>query len=336
MEFAPEAKMPQQWWPPSLHGKAVYSLTDDCQDATEGLRSTIPTSGIPRSPRPRLDAILPRRPAAARLAVTAGLAAIPVCAGLWVGTDTWAGVAITAAASLALGFLLSLMLPIMHEATHGSIARARVTNALIGWLAGAILLIDFATYRRLHLAHHRHTGEPKDPEAPVELKSTAGYLLHLTPYYFLIPFWRLSWAWMLSTPRGLSASQAALVALTVGIAGATALWPVHALWIYWAPLMLSAGFLFLTTVHEHVPLQGDAVPVTRTIVSNPLLSFLLWNTNLHIEHHRSPTVPFDQLRVHDASPQPLPGDVVSGFAAFHRRLLAELRRSPRAEQATAP
>ena len=98
--------------------------------------------------------------------------------------------ALSALSVLLLGFLLSTLLPAMHEATHGHLGRSRALNAIVGRLAGLLLTVNYSLYRRYHLTHHARLGEPDDPELPVELHGIGSYLLHLTPYYLLLPFWR--------------------------------------------------------------------------------------------------------------------------------------------------
>lgn len=53
----------------------------------------------------------------------------------------------------------------MHDASHGSIARARWLNELTGRLAGLPLMAPFRAFRFAHLEHHRNTNDPaRDPD----------------------------------------------------------------------------------------------------------------------------------------------------------------------------
>jgi fatty acid desaturase len=273
-----------------------------------------------------ITALLPRRPAAARLGVTFGAlllgwAAVPVLLGAG-----GLGVFVALMVSLGLGFVLSLMLPIMHEATHGAIARSGFTNRLVGWIAGALLLVDFAAYRSTHLRHHCIAGQSGDPEEPVVLRNVQDYFLNLTPWYFLVPFWHLSWKWLCEPPtKKPRVGQLGLVFFAMVIILSTALWPAAFAVGYWVPLFASAGFMFITTAHEHVPLNGDTVPLTRTVRTCPILEFLLWNSNYHVAHHEYPSAPFENLphlerRAH--SPQTR---CVKGFTQFQASLLREAR-----------
>lgn len=275
----------------------------------------------------RIGAFLPRRPAAARLVVTFGLLLVGWIAlsSLLDAGGIWVSVAF--GVSVYLGFVLSLMLPTMHEATHGAIARSRFTNRLVGWIAGALLLIDFETYRSTHLRHHCVAGHPGDPEEPVVLRNTQDYFLHITPWYFLLPFWCLSWAWLYERPiKKPKFDRLALIFFLAAITVSTATWPVFLAFGYWLPLLMSAAFLFFTTAHEHVLLEGDSAPLTRTVKTFPTLEFLLWNSNYHVAHHKNPSAPFEHLPQFEPHAHTGQTRCIKGFVQFQLNLLRDARQ----------
>jgi fatty acid desaturase len=54
---------------------------------------------------------------------------------------------------------------VMHEASHRSFLSNRRLNDWVGnWLAAYPIWADHEPYRPYHLAHHAHTGTPKDPD----------------------------------------------------------------------------------------------------------------------------------------------------------------------------
>jgi len=54
---------------------------------------------------------------------------------------------------------------VMHEASHHSLLKDRKLNDWVGnWLAAYPVWSDHEPYRPYHLAHHAHTGTPKDPD----------------------------------------------------------------------------------------------------------------------------------------------------------------------------
>jgi fatty acid desaturase len=53
----------------------------------------------------------------------------------------------------------------LHEAIHGTVARRRIANELVGRLSAVLLLGPFGAVRQVHLQHHRHTNDPvRDPD----------------------------------------------------------------------------------------------------------------------------------------------------------------------------
>lgn len=54
---------------------------------------------------------------------------------------------------------------VMHEASHHTLLESRKLNDRVGnWLAAYPIWSDHEPYRPYHLAHHAHTGTPKDPD----------------------------------------------------------------------------------------------------------------------------------------------------------------------------
>ena len=59
---------------------------------------------------------------------------------------------------------------VMHEASHHSLLKDRKANDWVGnWLAAYPIWSDHEPYRPYHLAHHAHTGTPKDPDLGLAL-----------------------------------------------------------------------------------------------------------------------------------------------------------------------
>src|SRR6185295_19540860 len=54
---------------------------------------------------------------------------------------------------------------LMHDAAHGLLFANRRLNEWVGaWLCAAPVFTSLALYRPYHLAHHRHTQQPEDPD----------------------------------------------------------------------------------------------------------------------------------------------------------------------------
>ena len=258
---------------------------------------------------------------------------------------------VTLATTVLLAFLLSTLLPIMHEAVHGHVAPAPRVNHLVGRLAGMLLTVSYGLYRYYHLDHHARLGEPDDPELPVELNGVGDYLSFFTPRYLLLHFWKLAWQTATGRPpafldqSGGSASVMADIRLLVlwltGVGAALVAAPATVVFAYLLPLALAPAWIFFTTLPEHFPVDGQRGPLTRTVTSNRLLSYLLWNTNYHVEHHMAPECPYWKLPGHapagrdawdggGASEGREAEEVRSGsFTVFHAQVLRSLLRRPR-------
>jgi fatty acid desaturase len=65
----------------------------------------------------------------------------------------------------------------------------------------------------------------------------------------------------------------------------------------------------------------------RTIYVNPVLGFLYWNMNYHVEHHMFPMVPYHALgRLHEKMKHDTPPAYASTFAAYREIIPAVLRQ----------
>lgn len=292
---------------------------------------------MPDTAQPGSNSTL-RRPAfsrgvAARLTVTVLLLAAGAAASVLAE-----GIATKLVLSIALGFALSTILPLMHEGAHGNLSRNRWINDVTARLFGGLLLVDFATYRSMHLAHHEAFGTPDDPEPPVELSSLLDYLSLCSPRYFLYHCWRerLSalrhrWSRRDGAPlqvgeRGQPLDSWVLTIACLPIAGGTLVWPTEMIWAYWVPLFWAGGWMFLTTVHEHYRFDGETESLTRSIQCGPVLAFLLWNTHRHEAHHAHPELHFSRLAEEACNGSSSPACMRTTFLRFHARLIGSLSR----------
>tara|TARA_R110002110_G_scaffold146175_5_gene335964 strand:+ start:2403 stop:3227 length:825 start_codon:yes stop_codon:yes gene_type:complete len=246
------------------------------------------------------------------------------------------------AGALILGFFLSCLLPMMHEAVHGNITGTPHGNLIWGCIAATPLLISFPVYRAYHISHHTYLGTPSDPEDPMQITGLSDYASFLSPRYFLLQFWKLSAMvtarhapeWL--SPRDTAKARQiwffscipfaiALLALTVANPGEMAC-------VYWAPLMLSGGWMFVTTLHEHFNPTTEGIS-TNSIRSRKLASFFLWNTNHHVAHHRASKLHFSQLRdreaaLADSAALTSRENIWPSFTAYHLAVISKLVNSP--------
>ncbi len=272
---------------------------------------------------------------AAWLALTWFHAALPVWA--WLAAATW---------------LSAWWGSVQHEAMHGHPTRSRAVNSALATPPFALWL-PFERYRQTHLAHHndeRLTDPLDDPESRYwtadgwqQLGSVGQQLVALQATLagrvIIGPLWSIWRFWVDDTRR--------LIANERGIRG---VWAWHVVWcalvlgwvsgICGVPLWLYvAGFVYggtaITLVRsfaEH--LATDAVHQRTAIVEqSPVLGLLYLHNNLHVVHHRWPSIPWYRLpgvyRANRSAMIALNGGLVyAGYGDVARRYLLRAYDTP--------
>ena len=237
----------------------------------------------------------------------ATVALIAVCYAAWLGAGllwatAWWIISLPIMA-VAAAFHSSLQ----HEAIHNHpTENAQVNEALI-WLP-LQLIFPFRRYRDLHLAHHRdiHLTDPlEDPESyywPLEaytamrpvmkrvfaINNTMLGRLVLGPWLTLFGFARTEWGRVMRREPGVLRSWLHHgVAVAVSLAIITFVFGMP-LWVYGLCVIYpSMAIIAMRAYAEHQAAEnvGERSAVVET---NPALSLLYLNNNLHIVHHASP------------------------------------------------
>lgn len=241
------------------------------------------------------------------------VALIVACYAAWafVGIVVWPAYPILAI--LVLGIILALQSSLMHEASHGHPTRSgRVNEWLVGLPVG--LVYPFRRFRTLHLRHHadeRLTDPFDDPESYYQalwhherLPRSLHALLKINNTMvgrFVLGPW-LGSAGFIGADMQLIASGDQAVRKAWIIHGLS-LVPVllvvafvfdMPLWLYvLGPVWLGQAIIQIRTFAEH---QWSERPDGRTIiVERSPLAFLFLNNNLHLVHHKSPTIAWYRL-----------------------------------------
>jgi fatty acid desaturase len=221
-------------------------------------------------------------------------------------TSLWLRVIFT----VVLGILLTSLFAPLHESIHKTAFKTNWMNYVTGWICGFILLLPPAYFRAFHMAHHRHTQiMGKDPElATPKPQSLWGYIWLLSG----LTYWKEQISFFLGyvfgERQGNFVSKAKLggIRLEAGIylVAYVSLFAVsmqirsdHLLFLWIIPVLVGQPFLraFLLAEHTLCPLVPEMLKNTRTTITNPVLRWLCWNMNYHVEHHAYPAVPFHQL-----------------------------------------
>jgi len=251
------------------------------------------------------------------------------------------------AATLA-GIVVLSFFPTLHEAGHQTAFASDFWNEVSVWLGALAMLEGPEFFREFHWEHHRSTQDPEhDPEisgAPgllsewpgnllVYLGLATGQLLMIGKLGFTVACAFLPRRLVLARfpfireeRMGKVVRQCRIVLLI--LVGATALgfflvpgfgyvlvaWPI-------AHLFLG---LYLMPEHTGLPQRGSQLEKTRSVRSNPVLRWIMWNMPYHAEHHHLPGVPFHRLPALSGRLGPAVVHRSSGYLAFHGEALRRL------------
>ncbi len=233
------------------------------------------------------------------------------------------------------GVLLVALFAAAHESIHYTAFRTRRLNHVVAFLAGLVLLLPSRWFHWFHLAHHRLTQQPGDPElASPRPASRRAWLWHVSG----IPYWRAQARVLMAlaagrveggfVPRARHAGVVAEARLVLLAYAAVAGWA----WLaastaplqYWIlPVLLGQPVLrlFLLAEHAGCPEVPDMLANTRTTLTNGAVRWCAWNMPFHTEHHLAPAVPFHALpRLHELVDARLLNRQ-RGYLRFHLDLL---------------
>ena len=191
-----------------------------------------------------------------------------------------------------------------HEAVHGTLARNRLLNDLLGALCAFPVLQTCTAYRVLHLRHHQHLGNDGDPDHYenytrwtwiVFLMNWLRLLIGYPVYITAIPL--MGFRQGTTHERWWIASEVSvLVALVllVWLSPMPRNWLLHG-WLI--PMLCINSMVNIRGMSQHTLLEhaADEVLGTRTILTSRLVRFFMCNENYHLEHHLYPGVPWYSL-----------------------------------------
>jgi fatty acid desaturase len=216
---------------------------------------------------------------------------------------------------------------IVHECAHGTPFKSRWLNEAVYWVASVMMFRETLVYRWSHVRHHTQTYFLA-VDYEVQLPRP------LNPLRFLGEFFG---GWVRAYGSFASIGQHALsivskgardfvpqsehkkmirnARITLALYIAVAVWAIAAeswlpLLFFFLPRLFGDIFLEICAMTQHAGLGNDVKDhrfTTRTVYLGPILRFLYWNMNYHIEHHMFPMVPAQSLsRLHHAIASELP------------------------------
>jgi fatty acid desaturase len=237
-----------------------------------------------------------------------------------------------------------------HELSHGTVFATRWLNRAFLGLFSILSWNNPILFWASHTEHHKYTLHTAgDLEIDLEARPTLrGFLLSavinpLGLYRSLSMnirhgFGRMEGAWERHLfPSSADETKRRLVLWARILLFSHAL--LIAIAVYWHLWMLivvvslakfyGGGIQWLCNEAQHLALPGnvdDFRLCSRTIYLNPLLEFMYWRMNYHIEHHMYAAVPCYRLvRLHAAVKRDMPASP-SGLVASWRQINAILQR----------
>ena len=240
-------------------------------------------------------------------------------------------VGLTVALVFLHGTVFAFQINAVHELGHGTVFRTRALNAFFDRVFSFLGWINFHMFEASHARHHRYTLHPPDDlEVVLPLKVMVRDFF-LNGFVNLRGFWwtlkyvvriargRFEGEWELklfpaSDPEGRKVPVRWARGLLLGHGLILVLSIVFKLWMIPVLFTLApfyGGWLFfLCNNTQHIGLQdnvGDFRLCCRTFTLNPVVQFLYWHMNFHIEHHMFAAVPCYKLgRLHRAIRHDLP------------------------------
>jgi len=241
------------------------------------------------------------------------VALIAACYGCWLATGTLLWPTWPVVALILLGVLLALQSSLMHEASHGHpTGNGAINEALVALPIG--LVWPFRRFKATHLRHHadeRLTDPFDDPESYYKslwkherLPAAMQALLRLNNTMvgrMVLNPWLGSIGFVIADARAMLAGDGAIRrAWLHHAAGLAVVLPIihfvfaMPLWLYLlVPVWLGQSIISIRTYAEH---RWSERPDGRTIiVERSPLAFLFLNNNLHLVHHKMPSVAWYRL-----------------------------------------
>ena len=244
------------------------------------------------------------------------LAEIVFFAALWVAaiavgvaaldSQDWQGWALRCIAIAAAAVALNAFYLLSHEGHHHLLFVNRTTNHFANILLCVSLLHSPSAYRVLHELHHRYLGGPGDPDeyrnytgdprvrwALQWVRLTIGTLVYMP----LIPI--VAWRRASGADRTpIAREYAAMIVIWIVV---FAVVPMRVLLQVWLIPGVLVGYISaVRALAQHALTDAhDPLLASRSVRSNPIVSFCLLNENYHLEHHLFPEIPSYNLpRLH--------------------------------------
>jgi fatty acid desaturase len=236
-----------------------------------------------------------------------------------------------------------------HECGHGTAFKTRWMNDVVYQVACFMIFRNPNAWRWSHARHHTDTIiVGRDPEIAIMRPTVVAKVLLL---FFGIPQTISAVRSMVTYAMGtIPEGQKSYIPEMerAGVIRVARIWMVIHLAVIvvsvWAgtilpmlligplPTMYGAWLHVVTGLTQHGGLAEDALDHrlnSRTVLMNPVLRFLYWNMNYHIEHHMYPMVPYHALPALHVEAKPYLPKPSPGLIAAYREIIPAILRQAR-------
>lgn len=232
-----------------------------------------------------------------------------------------------------------------HEAGHGTAFRTPWMNTWLYHIGSFMVFREPVSWRWSHARHHSDTIiVGLDPEIAVP-KPTPRLLIVLD-LLGIVSNWRELRKMSANSVGRITPSEATYIPeseypaairwsrIHLAILAGACVWSIAVgtilpLMFIGLPSFYGRWLVMVFGLTQHAGLDEDVLDHrrnTRTVLMNPVLRFLYWNMNYHLEHHMYPNVPFHTLaELHEEIADDLP-PVYHGLSGVYREILPLLRR----------
>ena len=238
-----------------------------------------------------------------------------------------------------------------HESRHRTLFKQRWLNDFFNYIFSFMTDFEPVRWRWSHTLHHSytlHTNEPQDFEIQVDRPSQLAKF-----YLFYVPFGPLLWIHKSYLKDTLMCALGFKVIAIEELVPKEHHWKVYLssrihmlIWIgviawsllikSWlpflmicAPMFYGQSIFYLCALTQHAGLKFDVKDhrlSTRTVLLNPILSWLYVKLEYHIEHHMFPQVPWYNLpKLHELIKDQLPPRS-KGLLAAYKEIIPTIHR----------
>lgn len=232
-----------------------------------------------------------------------------------------------------------------HECGHGTAFKTPWMNEFVYQIASFMVLRSATPWRWSHARHHTDTIiVGRDPEIiterPPVWKIIIMQIFHLyggpieLKRFILHTFGKLDTQEKEYIPasehrKTFREARIYMLILLAVIAACIYAGSILPAMFIFLPSFYGGAVVILFGITQHLGLHEDVLDHrlnTRTIYMNPLLRFLYWNMNYHIEHHMFPMVPYHALpKLHQEMKDDCPSARHGLFAAL-KEVITALRK----------